>query len=136
MESPGFEPSAEGYPVGLFPRTSPRAVPSRMASPLALPLWALVALPLLLLPPRSGGPMEGSPKPSAPAAKIRPPRVLALDRERLMGPMAWPFVYRLGVVVAPAGSGKTTFLAQFAANAPGPVAWLWAEPHDGRERDF
>jgi DNA-binding SARP family transcriptional activator len=34
------------------------------------------------------------------------------------------------LVVAPAGSGKTTFLAQLTAGADGPVAWYWAESSD------
>jgi DNA-binding SARP family transcriptional activator len=41
---------------------------------------------------------------------------------------------RLGVVVAPAGSGKTTVLSGFAASAGVPVAWYRAETWDTDER--
>src|SRR5215210_1377070 len=41
--------------------------------------------------------------------------------------------YRLGVIVAPAGSGKTTVLTRFALRHPGPVGWYRAEGWDRDE---
>jgi len=66
-------------------------------------------------------------------AKVRVPRVRWLPRERLdkLLPQLW--LYRLGLVVAPAGSGKTTLLASWAAIADHPVAWYRAESTDGSE---
>lgn len=63
-------------------------------------------------------------------AKVRAPRVRALPRERLHDLLATVWQHRLALVVAPAGSGKTTVLAQFAAAAGVPVAWYRAEPAD------
>lgn len=63
-------------------------------------------------------------------AKVRPPRVRALPRERLQDLLAAVWQHRLALVVAPAGSGKTTLLAQFAAGSGVPVAWYRAEPAD------
>ena len=66
-------------------------------------------------------------------AKVRVPRVRWLPRERLdkLLPQLW--LYRLGLVIAPAGSGKTTLLASWAAIADHPVAWYRAESTDGSE---
>ena len=85
--------------------------------------------------PRAGrggagqGPLGGGVVP----AKVRVPRVRWLPRERLdkLLPQLW--LYRLGLVVAPAGSGKTTLLAGWAAIADHPVAWYRAESTDGSE---
>jgi ATP/maltotriose-dependent transcriptional regulator MalT len=55
-------------------------------------------------------------------AKIRPPTVIALVRERVNRTLGLVWSHRLGLVVGPAGSGKTTALAQFAAAADAPVA--------------
>ena len=60
-------------------------------------------------------------------AKIRPPTVVALVRERVNRTLDQVWNHRLGLVVGPAGSGKTTALAQFAAAADAPVAWYQAE---------
>jgi DNA-binding SARP family transcriptional activator len=60
-------------------------------------------------------------------AKVRVPRVTALVRERLNNTLDGVWQHRLGLVVAPAGSGKTTALAQFAATVDAPVAWYRAE---------
>lgn len=64
-------------------------------------------------------------------AKITVPRVSALDRERLDRVFDEILQHRVGVVTAPAGSGKTTVLAQLAAHADAPVAWYRADPSDG-----
>ncbi len=60
-------------------------------------------------------------------AKIRPPTVVALVRERVNRTLDLVWSHRLGLVVGPAGSGKTTALAQFATAADAPVAWYRAE---------
>jgi DNA-binding SARP family transcriptional activator len=60
-------------------------------------------------------------------AKIRPPTVVALVRERVNRSLDLVWGKRLGLVIGPAGSGKTTALAQFAATADAPVAWYRAE---------
>jgi ATP/maltotriose-dependent transcriptional regulator MalT len=60
-------------------------------------------------------------------AKIRPPTVIALVRERVNRTLDLVWSHRLGLVVGPAGSGKTTALAQFAAAADALVAWYRAE---------
>lgn len=70
------------------------------------------------------------PLPPVPSAKVSPPRVQALGRERLNNLVEQIWQRRLGVVVAPAGSGKTTLLAHYAAGAEVPVAWYRAEDSD------
>jgi DNA-binding SARP family transcriptional activator len=64
-------------------------------------------------------------------AKIRPPTVVALVRERVNRSLDLVWNHRLGLVTGPAGSGKTTALAQFAATADAPVAWYRAESTEG-----
>lgn len=68
-------------------------------------------------------------------AKIRPPRPAGLYRARLVAGLHEP-TYRLGLVVAPAGSGKTTMLAQLAASGEAAVAWFRAETSDGDPLTF
>jgi DNA-binding SARP family transcriptional activator len=69
----------------------------------------------------------GQPQDTVVGAKVRVPRVTALVRERLNNTLDGVWQHRLGLVVAPAGSGKTTALAQFAATVDAPVAWYRAE---------
>ncbi len=69
--------------------------------------------------------------PALPQARISPPQVSALRRERLERTLDSLSTHRSALVVAPAGSGKTTLLAQFAAAEPAPVAWYRAEATDG-----
>jgi DNA-binding SARP family transcriptional activator len=64
-------------------------------------------------------------------AKIRPPTVVALLRERVNRSLDLIWGHRLGLVTGPAGSGKTTALAQFATTVDAPVAWYRAEPAEG-----
>ena len=61
------------------------------------------------------------------AAKLRVPHASSLPRERLQGILGSIWEHRLSVVVAPAGSGKTTILADFAASIVVPTAWYRAE---------
>ncbi|MGH9077612.1 MAG: AAA family ATPase, partial [Acidimicrobiales bacterium] len=71
-------------------------------------------------------------------AKVRAPRpgVLARERVALLLDRAWQ--HPLTLLIAPAGSGKTTALAQFAARAQAagiPVAWYRAEGSEGAAAD-
>ena len=59
-------------------------------------------------------------------ARVRTPRVRALTRERVDALFDRIWDQRLSLVVAPAGSGKTTALAQFAERSAFPVAWYRA----------
>lgn len=63
-------------------------------------------------------------------AKLRPPRIHALSRQRLDDKLDDLWSYRMGLVVGPAGFGKTTLLAQFAARADAHVAWYRADEDD------
>ena len=69
-------------------------------------------------------------------AKIRVPSPDALPRERLEARLADAWRHRLTLVVAPAGSGKTTLVARFAARATVPVGWYRAETWDADEPSF
>ncbi len=69
-------------------------------------------------------------------AKVRAPVPDALPRERLEARLAEAFGKRLTLVVAPAGSGKTTLVARFAATCGAPVAWYRAETWDADEDSF
>lgn len=70
-------------------------------------------------------------------SKLRPPETTGLvPRPRVTGAIAAALeTHPLVLVVAAAGSGKTTAVAQFAATRPAPVAWLtldeW-DSHPGR----
>lgn len=66
-------------------------------------------------------------------ARLRAPTVSALPRQRLDVQLQHVWDHRLGLVVAPAGCGKTTLLAQFSAAAAVPVAWYRAEAEDAPE---
>lgn len=66
-------------------------------------------------------------------AKIRVPVGDALVRERLEGRLADVWRHRLALVIAPAGSGKTTLVARFAAASGVPVGWYRAETWDAAE---
>jgi DNA-binding SARP family transcriptional activator len=70
------------------------------------------------------------------SAKVRVPRVTALVRERLNDAFERVWEHGLGLVVAPAGSGKTTALAQFAAALDVPVAWYRAEAAEADPRQL
>jgi DNA-binding SARP family transcriptional activator len=57
--------------------------------------------------------------------------VAGLERPRLLARLDRLLDARLGMVIAPAGAGKTTILAQWAAHAPADVAWYRADSADG-----
>src|SRR3954466_2250194 len=67
------------------------------------------------------GVAEDGRRPVRPAA--RPPLVTALARGRLSSALDGIWGHRFGLVTAPAGWGKTTALAHFAAGLDVPVAW-------------
>jgi len=69
-------------------------------------------------------------------AKVRVPLTEALPRERLEARLGEAFGRRLTLVVAPAGSGKTTLVARFAATCGAPVAWYRADTWDADEASF
>ena len=69
-------------------------------------------------------------------AKVRVPVTDALPRERLEARLGEAFGKRLTLVVAPAGSGKTTLVARFATTCGAPVAWYRAETWDADEASF
>jgi DNA-binding SARP family transcriptional activator len=56
---------------------------------------------------------------------------MGLDRLDARLDLVWN--HRFGLIVAAAGSGKTSLLARFAARAPGPVGWYRAEGWDSDE---
>jgi LuxR family maltose regulon positive regulatory protein len=59
------------------------------------------------------------------------PRAAAVPRDRLVDRLSEATTAALTVVVAPAGFGKTTLLAQWLARpGTGPVAWFAADPRD------
>src|SRR4051812_20224135 len=63
-------------------------------------------------------------------SRMSPPRRLGLRRPRLTRALATR--PRLGLLVAPAGSGKTEVMAQAASAFPGTVAWYRATADDVR----
>ena len=62
--------------------------------------------------------------------KIRCPAPRGLVRERLIQPLVGPEALPTALVVALAGAGKTTLMAQAAARMSRPVVWYRATPED------
>ncbi len=62
--------------------------------------------------------------------KIRPPQIQGFERGRLLNRLEDLWRHRFGLVVAPAGWGKTTLLSQFTGSLDVPVAWYRAEERD------
>jgi LuxR family maltose regulon positive regulatory protein len=63
--------------------------------------------------------------------RVPRPRAAAVPRDRLVDRLGDATTAALTVVVAPAGFGKTTLLAQWLARpGTGPVAWFAADPRD------
>ncbi|HWM23072.1 MAG TPA: winged helix-turn-helix domain-containing protein [Ilumatobacteraceae bacterium] len=69
-------------------------------------------------------------------AKTRIPRIRALQRERIDALLGRIREVRATLVVAPAGSGKTTALAQFAMVTDATTIWLRTDPLDGSVERF
>jgi Transcriptional regulatory protein, C terminal len=62
------------------------------------------------------------------APPARPAQRLGLVRARLLDSLAGLRAGRLALVVAPAGTGKTTLLAHYAEQWQGPVGWWHVDP--------
>lgn len=72
-------------------------------------------------------------------SKVRIPRAASMSRERLERLVDETRRHRLTLVVAPAGSGKTTLMARWAEAAAGagtPVGWYRAESTDASTATF
>jgi DNA-binding SARP family transcriptional activator len=78
--------------------------------------------------------MDAAPEPgTVPRARLRPPQVRALRRDRLLASLAGAADHRLILITGPAGWGKTTLLAQFVDASSAPTAWYHVDAADGRE---
>ncbi len=66
-------------------------------------------------------------------ARLQPPRLDVMARPRLSRAMVAPH-QAVCLVVAPAGSGKTSLLAQWRAEEPGATAWYRASGEDRHPR--
>lgn len=69
--------------------------------------------------------------PAVPAARVRIPAARGFARPRLLARLDGLVTTRLGLVCAPAGSGKTTLMAAWADRFAGSTAWYRAEAVDG-----
>ena len=87
-------------------------------------------------PARSARGPQPAPVPLVVPAKIRIPAPEALERSRLDARLEDAWHHRLTLVIAPAGSGKTTLVARFATSSEAPVGWYRAESWDADERSF
>jgi len=67
------------------------------------------------------------------ATKVRVPDAPSMGLDRLDARLDAVWSHRLGLVIAPAGSGKTSLLARFAARFDGPMGWYRAESWDTEE---
>ncbi len=67
------------------------------------------------------------------SSKVQPPSAPALARERIAALLSGLGGQGLGLIVAPAGYGKTTAMTTFAASAGVPVAWYRVESWDADE---
>src|ERR1700690_3710475 len=67
------------------------------------------------------------------SSKVQPPTAPALARERIAAQLGALWTQRFGLIVAPAGYGKTTAMTVFAASAGVPVAWYRVEAWDADE---
>ncbi len=64
------------------------------------------------------------------ATKVRMPHLTLMRRERLFDLLSAARDPNVVLVVAPAGSGKTSLLADYVSNFSGPAAWYRAESWD------
>jgi ATP/maltotriose-dependent transcriptional regulator MalT/DNA-binding SARP family transcriptional activator len=68
-----------------------------------------------------------------PSARLSVPSAAGLVRPRLLRKLDRLMTARLGLVVAPAGAGKTTVMAQWARRVPVDVAWYRADAADATQ---
>lgn len=64
-------------------------------------------------------------------SRLRPPRVKAVPRPRVDDLVDQAWNHRVTLLLAPAGSGKTTAMAAFADRYSGSVAWITCSGLDG-----
>ena len=64
--------------------------------------------------------------------RLKGPEIRGLLRPRLIPRDDGTSIPRLGLVIAPPGTGKTTLLAQWAAQRSGTVAWYRSSPRDAK----
>ncbi len=83
-----------------------------------------------------GGRGDGPVQRRAIAAKLSPRVSPHLARGRLDALLSGLWDHRLGLVIAPAGYGKTSLLAAFATAAGVPVAWYRADGWDASAADL
>jgi DNA-binding SARP family transcriptional activator len=69
-------------------------------------------------------------------ARLRIPKVKAIRRQRVDDLLDHAWQHRLTMVLAPAGSGKTTAIAELAMRAAHTVGWLAATGCDGSSANF
>jgi DNA-binding SARP family transcriptional activator len=67
------------------------------------------------------------------SSKVQPPNAPALARERIGAQLSALWSHRLGLIVAPAGYGKTTAMTTLAGSAGVPAAWYRVEAWDADE---
>ena len=86
---------------------------------------------------RTDGNDASVPRPANPLApRVRVPRTRTLPRSRLNVLFDEIWAHKLTLVVAAAGCGKTTALAQFVARSTDPVAWYRADVSDASTGRF
>lgn len=71
----------------------------------------------------AGGETDGATRAAVPRASTAAPQVSGLRRPQLLQALDAVARDRMGLVVAPPGTGKTTLMAQWAAASGLPVAW-------------
>lgn len=69
-------------------------------------------------------------------SRLRIPKVKAVQRPRLDDLVSQAWSHRVTLILAPAGSGKTTAMAEFANRAAGRVAWITCSGTDDSAESF
>jgi len=69
-------------------------------------------------------------------SRLRVPKVKAVQRHRLDDLVSQAWSHRVTLILAPAGSGKTTAMAEFANRAAGRVAWITCGATDDSAESF
>lgn len=80
--------------------------------------------------------MRAAPRNGVPAARTHVPAAPGLPRARLLTALDGVLSARLGLVVAPAGSGKTTLISRWSTRFPGAVVWYRADVVDATPGRF
>lgn len=114
-----------GPMTGLDPSSSREG---RVLGSAAPPTVLHVAKEPASLPPETEAP--------CPLARLRIPEADGVTRPRLLRRLDRILQARIGLVVAPAGFGKTTVLAQWARQSPTDVAWYRVDAADSDVRSL